>query len=114
MNNLKHSQNQLGNNTQTYKQDALKLSITLAIERTNTEVFKIDSLVMDVLDEFKDIDIKTITTAIKKGSLGLYGKTYKISTQEVCMWIREYLKQNKNKVSKEDFIGNIYNTFNNE
>ena len=90
---------QISNNENT-----LKASIGLAFERVNLPVFKIDDLSKDVLSEFKGKDINLITEAIKKGSLGLYGRTYRMSTQEVCIWIREYLKTNK--VSKENFISN--------
>tara|TARA_R110002124_G_scaffold283449_2_gene459470 strand:- start:1188 stop:1334 length:147 start_codon:yes stop_codon:yes gene_type:complete len=31
-------------------------------------------------------------TAIKKGALGEFGRTYRMSTQEVCIWINEHLK----------------------
>jgi hypothetical protein len=36
--------------------------------------------------------LKEINEAIRLGSLGKYGRTYKLNTQEVCMWIHEYLK----------------------
>lgn len=93
------------NNTQIYKQnkEVLGLSIALAFERTNTPPFDINKLTQDVLEEFKKQDIKIITTAIKKGSLGAFGKTYKLSTQEVCIWIREYLKTYKPKPVKNQY-----------
>lgn len=35
-----------------------------------------------------------ILKAIRNGSLGRYGKTFKLSTQEICIWIREYADDN--------------------
>jgi hypothetical protein len=29
---------------------------------------------------------------LRNGGLGKYGRTYKLSTQEVCYWIREHIK----------------------
>jgi hypothetical protein len=34
----------------------------------------------------------TIRQALRNGGLGKYGRTYKLSTQEVCYWIREHIK----------------------
>ena len=84
-------------NIQIYEK-TLKISIALAFERTNTEPFNVDNMIKDVLSEFKDKDLNIITDAIKRGSLGYYGRTYRMSTQEVCLWIREYLKTTKKPV----------------
>ena len=43
--------------------------------------------------------IEDIQKAIRSGSLGKYGRTYKFTIQEVCFWVREYLKE-KNKGGK--------------
>jgi len=64
----------------------------LAFERLNIEPFDVTNIIKDVLNEFKDVSENDITQAIKKGSLGYYGKTYRFSTQEVMLWIMEYLK----------------------
>jgi hypothetical protein len=74
----------------------LNQSIAVAIERTKTEPFNIQPMAQDILSEFPKISNDEFTLAIRNGSLGKYGKTYKLSTQEVCFWIREYLKE-KNK-----------------
>lgn len=93
--------------TQAFKnKSTLLMSVEIALERTNTPLFKLDNLVSDVLEEFKGKDIELITKAIRNGSLGLYGRTYKMSTQEVCIWIREYLKTHK--VSLNNFVSNPY------
>lgn len=111
MTNLKKLPQTSESNIQTYKKtEVIKLSMALAIERTNTPAFNVDNLVGDVLDEFKGVSVNIITEAIKKGSLGSYGKTYKLSTQEVCIWVREHIKIH-GKVSKEDFISNDFGTF---
>jgi hypothetical protein len=53
-------------------------------------------MIHDISTEFKTIELEEIQKAIRNGSLGKYGRTYKFSTQEVCIWIREYLEDKKN------------------
>ena len=62
------------------------------------DFFNIDHTINDIMSEFSYVTIKQIREALRKGSLGHYGKTYKLSTQEVCVWIREYLKSTKSKI----------------
>tara|TARA_R110000772_G_scaffold167652_2_gene279376 strand:+ start:867 stop:1205 length:339 start_codon:yes stop_codon:yes gene_type:complete len=108
MSNLKISQQASEVAIQNFKnKELVKKSIALAFERTNTTVFNIENLIEDVLREFKHKDIELITKAIKNGSLGLYGKTYKLSTQEVCIWIREYQKE-LDKLEKSKSYANPY------
>ena len=107
MNNSKQLQTKSDLTTQAFKNiEVIKQSMALAFERTNLPVFDIDNLSNDILKEFENKDINLITSAIRNGSLGVYGRTYRMSTQEVCIWVREYLKTNK--VSKDNFISNPY------
>ena len=46
--------------------------------------------IYDVLEEFPRVKETDLILAIRKGSLGMYGRTFKLSTQEVCYWIRQY------------------------
>lgn len=89
MNNLQVSQQQLETSHQI---NSLKQSLALAIERTNTVPFNIENMVKDILTEFPKLNDDSMSMAIRNGSLGKYGRTYKLSTQEVCIWIREHLK----------------------
>jgi len=75
----------------------LKNSLAIAFERTNTPPFNLDKLVSDVLSEFPRVSNEDITLALRSGSLGKYGRTFKLSTQEVCFWIREYQKSKTKK-----------------
>jgi len=75
----------------------LKNSLAVAFERTNTSPFNLDKLVSDVLSEFPRVSNEDITLALRSGSLGKYGRTFKLSTQEVCFWIREYQKSKTKK-----------------
>jgi len=50
-------------------------------------------MVNDIFTEFPKITEEQITKAMRNGGLGMYGKTYKLTTQEVCIWIRNYLKE---------------------
>ena len=76
----------------------LKPSLVIAMQRTEMELKNIDETIEDIYSEFKNISLKEIKTAIRNGSLAKYGRSYRLSTQEVCYWIREYLKENKNKL----------------
>lgn len=87
-----NSQQQLENNTQTSRIELLKMSVAIAIERTRTPIFDIEKLVDDLTAEFPRLPIADLTQAIKNGGLGKYGRTYRFSTQEVCIWVRQYLK----------------------
>ena len=65
------------------------------MERLGQDFKNIDNTINDIYDEFKNLLIKDIRQAIRNGSMGIYGKTFTLSTQEVCFWIREYLKTKK-------------------
>jgi len=44
------------------------------------------------------MNLKDIREALRNGSLAKYGITYKLNTQVICFWIREYLKSKKSKL----------------
>ena len=75
--------------------NSLQQSIVLVFDRTNTSARNIDGIVIDILKEFPDITDDEITNALRNGSLGKYGKTYKLSTQEMCCCIRNYRENKK-------------------
>jgi hypothetical protein len=75
----------------------IKKSLIIALERTNTNPFDLTNMISDIQSEFSRISIEDIQKAIRKGGLGEYGITYKLSTQVVCFWIREYLKNKNNR-----------------
>jgi len=80
-------------------------SIAVAFERTNTLPRKIDGMVKDVSEEFQNVDIFHIQKAIRKGSLGFYGKTFgEISTQEICIWVIKYLEEHPELESMADRV----------
>lgn len=89
MNNLPISQQKSEETTLIFN---LKASLAVAFERTSTEPYDITNMTNDVVNEFKGVDLSHLQKAIKNGSLGHYGYTYKLSTQVVCIWVREYLK----------------------
>lgn len=82
--------------TQIFNQ-TIQLAIATAFERTGTEPFKIDSMIKDIVSEFPNFTSDEIVKAIRNGALGKYGRTYKLTTQEVCLWIREYEVQKNAK-----------------
>ncbi len=91
--NLTISQNNL--DPQTPNSEIIA-SLVIAFDRTNTPLIDLSNMANDVVNEFRRIEITEIQKAIRNGALGKYGRTYRMSTQEVCIWIREYLKE-KNK-----------------
>lgn len=79
-------------------------SIAVAFERTSTEPFDIKNMVNDISKEFESLEVLDIQKAIKKGSLGEYGYTYKLSTQAICIWIREYISRSNIAFGKTNQI----------
>jgi hypothetical protein len=72
------------------RQQALQKALFYAFERTKSEPFDITLLVKDVLEEFPRVKETDLISAIRNGGLGMYGRTFRLSTQEVCYWIRQY------------------------
>ena len=84
-----------GSNIQIF--DKLKHSIVVAFQRINVPSERVIDIVNDIKLCFPDVNNNDIIEAIKRGSLGEFGQTYRMSTQAVCIWIREYLKSIKPK-----------------
>jgi len=65
--------------------------IPIALDRTGCELSGSLQLKMaeDICKEFPKVKIDVIKSAMRKGGLGYFGSTYKLTTQEVCIWIRE-------------------------
>ena len=95
--NLSNSQTKSGIETLQSKAMAY---LAVAFDRTNTEPFNVEKMSFDIITEFPELSDEDLKKAIKNGGLGKYGKTYKLSTQEVCIWIREYIKENEIKIGK--------------
>jgi hypothetical protein len=79
-------------------EDDIKCSLAMVMHRLGMDFKDITMTSNDIVTEFNFMSLKQIREALRNGSLGKYGRTYKLSTQEVCFWIREYLKANKNKL----------------
>ena len=79
-------------------EDDIKQSLVIAMDRIGMDFKNIDATTKDISQEFRLCTLKQIREALRLGSLGNYGRTYKLSTQEVCVWIRSYLKDNKSKL----------------
>jgi hypothetical protein len=69
----------------------------IAFDRLNIEVFDFTKIIAEVKSNFSYVQEKEILKAMKNGALGKYGRTYKLSTQEVCFWIYSYLKEKESK-----------------
>lgn len=68
------------------------------MSRLDMDFKDIDSTAIDLIEEFRNISLKDIRESLRNGSLAKYGVTYKLNTQVICFWIREYLKSKKSKL----------------
>ena len=84
--------------TLTPKQEDLIVFISIAAGRLKSKLTKeeFSDMLIDISTEFKNVDIDIIKSAMRKGGLGEFGRTYRFSTQEICIWIREELNVRKN------------------
>ena len=64
-------------------------------ERVQLNLNNLKQTATDIYNEFGLVTLKIITEALRQGSLGAYGKSYKLNTQEICIWIREYRNSKK-------------------
>lgn len=69
------------------------------MQRVNHDFPEIDRTIEDVISEFSFMPIKDVRQALRNGSLGRYGLSYRLSTQEVCVWILKYLDSQKSKLN---------------
>mgnify|MGYP003648393193 CR=1 FL=1 len=92
--NLQGSQTKLEIHYKNEKRtEQLQKALLFSFERTKSEPFDVSALICDVLKEFEYLSIENIIEALRNGGLGKYGRTFKLSTQEVCYWIRQHNKK---------------------
>lgn len=68
------------------------------MQRVDQEFTDINATAQEIIKEFWYMKVKDVIEAIRCGSLGKYGRTYKLNTQEVCLWIRSYQESKRNKL----------------
>ncbi len=92
MNIIKTSKQELAN---TSSRKLIKANVILAITRTNGNIreYDLDVIANTFEQAFPKVPHVHIAGALENGSLGVYGKTYRLSMQEMCIWVREYLKE---------------------
>jgi len=71
----------------------LKTQLALAMQKTDCEIKNIDWLIIDIVSEFGNKKTIDILEAIKQGSIGKFGISFKLTTQVVGYWINQYLKE---------------------
>ena len=76
----------------------IKSALIVAMQRLNLELENIDATITDVMTEFKTTSLEKIVEAIRSGSLAKFGKCYKLSTHEICHWIRQNNESKKSKL----------------
>lgn len=75
-------------------EDEIKKSLALVMQRLDSQFLDINSTATDICNEFSFMSLKDIFESLRLGSLGKFGLSFKLNTQTVCFWIREF---NKNK-----------------
>lgn len=63
---------------------------------------EIEIFLRDVVDSYSNIPVEHIINALKNGAKGLYGRTFKLNTQEMNIWIQKYLENNPLEVNDID------------
>ena len=61
---------------------------------------QINNIVSTVNIAFPNEDEHVLLKAVSRGSLGEFGRTYKLTPQEVCIWVREHIKTLGYRVKK--------------
>ncbi len=81
------------------KEMEIKKELVIALDRTgigNVEENILDRISIAILQNFKDVNLSFLLEAINDGGLGRYGRSYRFSVQEICLWIYSKLKVNQN------------------
>lgn len=83
--------------------ELIRASLILAFNRTGTDFNKdlANNIFYDVLEAHPTITLNEFLNSLKFGSLGKYGKTYKLTIQEACIWAKMYLDENRPKFIHE-------------
>jgi len=83
------------NNSSIYK---LKTILLIAEQRVDSQINNIEEMIVDIKSEFNKSKIEVVIEAIRLGSLGKFGVTYKLTTQVVCYWIRCHINPKVDKL----------------
>lgn len=76
----------------------VRACLFLAMERLEMTLSNTYTATNDIVSEFYYLKLSEVKEALRLGSLGKYGRTFKLNTQEVCFWIRQFiLERDKNK-----------------
>lgn len=72
----------------------VKIVFSTAVECTGTDPKQISysAVCTAIATAFPGIKETYVIEALKKGMFGFYGRTYKLTVQEICCWMHEYLK----------------------
>jgi len=87
--------NQLQNSQEgsglTMRQSEIAKFLIVAHERAADEPKNLINMVKDLDKEFPQMSVDDFKTVLRNGGLGMYGMIYKLSTLQICVWIRKYL-----------------------
>ena len=83
--------------TKNEMNQTIKLAIILATKRAGYKTIELDDIELissDISSEFPQMKEEDITKALRNGGLGMYGDVYRLGSLQICIWIRQYIKDN--------------------
>ena len=72
----------------------VKVALTVLYDRLETPLSleKLNKITEDLKSEFEDLDFNLLITAMRNGAYAKYGRTFKLTIQEISFFIISYLK----------------------
>lgn len=72
----------------------VKIALMVIYDRLEVplSVDKLNKLTEDLKSEFGDLDYNLLITSMRNGAYAEYGRTFKLTLQEVSFFIKSYLK----------------------
>ena len=91
MNNLQKSQG--SQEVETWDKN-VKIALTVLYDRLENPLSldKLNKVSNDLKSEFLDLDCSLLITAMRNGAFAKYGRTFKLTVQEISFFIISYLK----------------------
>ena len=86
-----------------------EMALGLAYERLNTKPsIKANETIAFIKESFPDLSEFDFIQVLKNGASGLYGATFRLSDQVICIWIRKYLESKKQPLFNENGVLSNY------
>lgn len=98
------------NKLTTYDESLCAATIGISYKRVGVKLSlqEMISSASYIHEMFPTINSEDLIQALKNGASGMYGKTFKMCDQEICMWITKYLKELKQPLFNENGVLSAY------